>query len=170
MSYHDLPQVCCRCRNKQVSGKTRPASEGKFFRSRRHDRQDPWVCAECLARPNLGSRTPFRESVIERRVRQALQVVGISYRQEFQVGPFRFDFALPRMDLLVEVDSQKWHRSDFHRKRDKRKDSYARKNGWTVVRINNGPKLARRALEAIRDHQERLLSPPEDADDQDHEI
>lgn len=51
---------------------------------------------------------------------------------EYRVGNYYIDFADPLKKIAIEVDGKQWH-SDT--KRDAKKDSCLRKQGWTVYRI-----------------------------------
>ena len=136
MKKSDLPQVCGVCR------KLKSASLGKFRRGARYS-QWIWECDSCLDKP----RERTGESHIEKEVRAA--VSGIEkFRQEFEVAGFSFDFAFPRIQLLVEVNSVRWHTRQFHRKRDARKAAAAEAAGWKLVRVA-GEDVAGQAVAAV---------------------
>lgn len=56
-------------------------------------------------------------------------------RQQYPVGPYTLDMALPGKKIDVEVDGRYFHRMDDRPKRDAARDSYMERQGWTVVRF-----------------------------------
>jgi very-short-patch-repair endonuclease len=65
--------------------------------------------------------------------------VGLSPReveQQYRVGRFRLDFAIPSLQIAVEVDG--WHhRSPEGAARDAERDSWLRSEGWLVLRVDD---------------------------------
>jgi hypothetical protein len=147
--FSTLPQLCCRCRNRDIGGKLKAPDQGQFFRSKKYNRPPVWVCHDCLRHP-VRQRRPGQESPAEREVSIALQVFGEWFIPEHQLGPFIYDFAFPKLKLLMEVDSWTWHHSRNRRVRDGRKASFAREAGWEFFRLKIGPKLGWRACYAVR--------------------
>jgi len=60
---------------------------------------------------------------------------GWKFVEEFELGSFRFDFAIRPLRLLIEIDSKKWHSHPSRRARDKRKTEAAKEEGWDVARV-----------------------------------
>lgn len=82
--------------------------------------------------------------------------VGIQFIQEYEMrhssGSYFFDFALPRLKLLVEIDSWSYHHTKRHKIRDACKHSFAEANGWTLIRLRGKSKIGLRAIRAIREY------------------
>ncbi len=95
------------------------------------------ICDACSdsRKPKFKRGREHRSSPDEHEAIRALIATGDSFHQEFAVGPFWFDFAVPRVWLLVEVDSHTYHRFPRQQARDRRKQAYAEKLGWTVCRV-----------------------------------
>lgn len=125
-------------------------NEGRFFASKKYNHPPIWVCNNCLQHP-VRQRRPGQESPAEREVSIALQVFGEQFIPEFQLGPFLYDFAFPKLKLLMEVDSWTWHHSRNRRIRDGRKVSFAHEAGWEFRRLKVGPKLGKRACNTVRE-------------------
>ena len=143
MKKSDLPQVCGICR------KLKASHLGKFRRGARYS-QWVWECEACLDKPKPSPT----ESPIETEVRVAIGRKE-KFKQEFKLAGFSFDFAFPRLQLLVEVDSASWHTRQFHRKRDARKTAAATAAGWKLVRVA-GEDVAGQALAALSARQSEL--------------
>ena len=60
---------------------------------------------------------------------------------EFKVNSFIYDFSIPKLGLLIELDSKRYHQSVRHRIRDAAKTKNAVDNGWVLKRIKIGPHL-----------------------------
>lgn len=84
-------------------------------------------------------------------------------KTQHQIGPFRVDFALPALRVVIEVDGHAWHASREQRTRDARRDRYLTREGWTVLRytgseVFNSARVCARDLvdHARRVHRARL--------------
>jgi very-short-patch-repair endonuclease len=73
---------------------------------------------------------------------ESLTRCGSWYSVEYPVGPYVFDFAIPGLRLLLELDSSSYHRLPRQFKRDRIKVGFAKEKGWTVARFWPGPDLA----------------------------
>jgi very-short-patch-repair endonuclease len=60
---------------------------------------------------------------------------------EFKLGSFIYDFAIPKLGLLIELDSKRYHSNKRHRIRDGAKDKNAADQGWTLKRVRIGPHM-----------------------------
>lgn len=112
------------------------------------------VDAETEVAADLPRYRPGRVSNLDRMAYELLDDLGVDYvRQYHPPGcPYWFDIFLPGSGLLVELDSQYWHRGpEAERKgtidRDRRKDAWAKKHGYDIVRLKVGD---------IRDESERI--------------
>lgn len=70
-----------------------------------------------------------------------LQDNKVQASAEFKLGPFIYDFAVPKIGLLIELDSRKYHTNTRHRTRDSYKDKNAMNHGWTIKRVRIGPHM-----------------------------
>jgi very-short-patch-repair endonuclease len=73
------------------------------------------------------------ETGLEARIRAALEILGVEFRQEFAVGRWSIDFALLRHKVAIEADGDYWHR--LSAERDARRDACLTRAGWRVVRL-----------------------------------
>lgn len=149
MNYRELPQLCRRCRNRDIGGKLKMPELGRFFRSKKYNRAPVWICLNCLKNP-VRIQRPGQESPAERKVSIALQCFGEYFIPEYRLGPFIFDFAFPKLKLVMEVDSWTWHHTRSRKQSDARKLRYAEEHGWELMRLRVGPKLEKRACELVR--------------------
>ncbi|WP_088032758.1 endonuclease domain-containing protein [Evansella clarkii] len=76
------------------------------------------------------------ESPIERRLLDALRAQGYSPRTQIPAGPYRIDIAFPAYKLAIECDGKQYHSGAANKARDRRKDTYLRRNGWQVLRFS----------------------------------
>ena len=89
-----------------------------------------------------------RESSIHCRLRQTLASLGLCPAEEFCVGHYSLDFAVPNLKLAIEADGDFFHchpelypngptcsiqRRNF--KNDKAKNAFLKQAGWTVLRF-----------------------------------
>lgn len=82
------------------------------------------------------------ESPLEGRMFDALTtayMAGFSFHNQFEVGPYRLDFAFLHHDgrrVAVEVDGHDYHeRTKEQARNDKKRDRYLTRNGWQVLRF-----------------------------------
>lgn len=68
-------------------------------------------------------------------VAQALDHLGIKYEQEYRIGKYPCDFAIPQHSIVIEVDGSYWHSLPKRQKLDRVKDKYLRNLGWEVIRF-----------------------------------
>lgn len=61
---------------------------------------------------------------------------NIKYEFQYQLGRFVIDFAFPDCKLAVEADGIYWHNLPANKKRDKNKNEFLNKNGWSIVRLS----------------------------------
>ena len=146
-----LPQVCGTCHKlKPADAISRRKCKGRY-NAFYH------ICDACAEKP-----APIRrlnrvnqETPIERTVRIALQGCGFKCEAEYPVDGCLFDFAVPSLMLLIEVDSPSYHRYPRQKRRDAIKTKIAKKHEYKLVRvrpdIGTVDLLAIRAVEARRD-------------------
>lgn len=81
------------------------------------------------------------------------------YTPQRIIGPYVVDFAFPHARLAVECDGSYWHSLPGKPAKDRKKDGYLRKEGWTVLRLTEDDIHA--SPEACRDKVlHALTSPP----------
>lgn len=77
-------------------------------------------------------RDEASESGMEAELKHQLLKRGIRAEQQYKIGPFFVDFALPEFKIAIEYDGADYH---LDIEKDEARDSYLRKQGWDVVRI-----------------------------------
>lgn len=92
-------------------------------------------------------------SSIEVAVCTALDEMGIDYEAQKAIGPYIVDIFFPKINLIVECDGDYWHTLPGAQEKDRRRDTYFRSKGYTVVHlweheIREEPKSA--ILQALR--------------------
>jgi hypothetical protein len=136
-----LPQMCRQCRNKRTGGRPIMPELGTFHKVAHRYDDWYWICHVCCP-PHAGKRRnrPTKPSVHERIVTGALAASPYHFDPEYKMlcgegrkpRVKRFDFAVPVLGLIVEVDS----RHHKHRcEQDAFKTRCAEKAGWKVVRV-----------------------------------
>lgn len=73
---------------------------------------------------------------IEKMVASELDDMEIDYTEQKHLGHWTVDFYIPDRRLVVEADGTYWHNLDKVEKRDKRKNTWLRKRGYEVLRLN----------------------------------
>lgn len=59
-----------------------------------------------------------------------------NYISEFPLHIYSIDFAWPKIKKGIEIDGSQHKRFEDYSERDKRKDLYAKENGWEILRIS----------------------------------
>jgi very-short-patch-repair endonuclease len=114
-----------------------------------------FICHECdrARRARFGRRlADKRQSPIENKIERALTAAKSRFIREFKLGQFEFDFAIPSLKVLVEIDSRSYHQgSDTEDVNEGKvppapgtKRHAALAAGWKLVRVRNGPRLVQR--------------------------
>lgn len=155
-SFKALPQLCCRCKNKDIGGRLKMPDQGQFRPNLKYRKAPVWVCNHCLNNPIRENRQG-QESPLERQVREALQIFGEPFVAERKIGKFIYDFAFQRLKLLIEVDSYTYHRSNKKKMIDATKHRNAVQHGWRLVRVRGKSKLGKRAVQVIRARRMELI-------------
>ena len=78
------------------------------------------------------------ESYIEERLLLALNTRSMligRVKTQYEVGPYRLDFAFPDVKLCVEADGKDFHSAPDDISRDQRRTKYLAELGWTVIRF-----------------------------------
>ena len=124
-----LPEVCRICKKFKLPhlGKFTVVGHGKRA----------WTCLSCLDQPTYKHGNPKkRETPPEAIVKGVLLGSGHFFVQEYpKLEPFVYDFAIPRLRMLIEVDSKSYHSYPRQKSRDKAKTKLAEDEGWHLVRV-----------------------------------
>jgi very-short-patch-repair endonuclease len=143
--------LCC-----VICRKFKPESLGKLVKSRTRHNHKYFVCDHCrLTPPIRRHHRENQETPPEREVREALMGCGFSVEAEFKVGRFIYDFAVPKIRLLIEVDSNRYHRLPRQIKRDRLKDKCAHEQHWKLVRVKTSG-AGSAALAALQNRAQEL--------------
>ena len=100
------------------------------------DRVQPiFICTSCDTKPPFIRHCARRPSPLEIRARKTLIEYGLPFGQDKRIGPWKFDFAVPSLALLIEVDGRSYHRHRWGR--DRAKTNEAIRAGWAVTRLTS---------------------------------
>lgn len=99
---------------------------------------------------------------------QILDSLNVNYKQQFKIGRYLCDFALPRHKLVIECDGVYWHSSAKQQATDKRKNEYLMSQGYTVLRlsgdtIRESPARCKKAILDLLKLDDRLKCKPASA-------
>lgn len=89
---------------------------------------------------NTRTDLPF-ESEFERQVAEVVRSWGFDLIPQFGVGPYRIDLAVrdpenpDRIRVAIECDGATYHRLATVRDRDRLRQQWLERNGWTVIRV-----------------------------------
>jgi very-short-patch-repair endonuclease len=87
----------------------------------------------------LKQKIPKNDTSIEIIVKRWLDSNHVQYVHPFVLGDkFECDFAIPKASIIIECDGEYWHSRPDMVRRDNAKDAYAKKCGWTVIRLMGG--------------------------------
>ena len=122
------------------------------------NRSNPiFICANCDTKPAFTRRwaSARRPSPLEIRAQKTLIKYGLPFEPQKRIGPWRFDFAVPSLGLLIETDGHSYHR---HRcGRDIAKAKEATRIGWAVTHLTSEDLEGR--LVAALDYRVEQLDP-----------
>lgn len=81
---------------------------------------------------------PERPTNPEKEIMKRLKELKLNYIFQFRPKGYSkpYDFYIPKMNLLIEYDSEYWHGFEDVKIRDKEKTEYANNNGYKLLRIN----------------------------------
>jgi len=86
------------------------------------------------------------ETTPEKLMREFLDKEKIFYKQEYKIGSYWIDFYIPNMNLCIEVDGNYWHSFEKQKNRDKKKNEYLRKKGYSLLRIDEKENFGKEIL------------------------
>ena len=85
--------------------------------------------------PNFLAGIHNKFTSLERKVAEMLDSHSISYIQQYRVGTFWCDFALPFLKIILEVDGERWHQDmEWEKERDARILAQLGE-GWKIIHI-----------------------------------
>jgi len=75
---------------------------------------------------------------IEQELMAALDIMGIEHWPQYRPDGCRFTFDeyVPESNLLIEADGDYWHSTARSKKQDIKKNTWAKENGYTLLRIS----------------------------------
>ena len=96
---------------------------------------------ECRSRSGVNLK--FEDTAIEKAVQEALDELGLGYETQHSPpgAPGPYDLYVADRNLLIEVDGEFWHRSEWAMEntdiedRDRRKTEWAESHGYEIVRL-----------------------------------
>lgn len=148
-----LPEICCKCRALKTP------DLGRYIVK---NRVRKFICDACSDRSQerrrvCGSkeRENRRESPAEKALRLFLKDEGFSVVSEYQIGSYFYDFAIPSLRMLIELDSRRYHHGS-RAKRDRIKDHIAAQEEWHLVRVRAGRWMKSDALRAVKERERSL--------------
>jgi very-short-patch-repair endonuclease len=75
------------------------------------------------------------ETKIELLIKDVLISLGLKFEQQKLLGPWQADFYLPDFNLIIECDGDYWHNIPEVKKRDKCKNHWYWRNGYSYIRL-----------------------------------
>lgn len=102
--------------------------------------------------PLIGTTTtdlPRYESPIERMFGEAAQKVIPGLISQLEIGPYRVDFAIPKHQLVIELDGHEYHKTKWQRTYDAERERYIELAGWRVIRFT-GTEIFRNVNQCVR--------------------
>jgi very-short-patch-repair endonuclease len=100
------------------------------------------------------------ETPPHRRLREALQALGVTLECEHPLGRHLFDLYVPAANLLIEVDGVYWHSRPEMAARDVRKARAARAAGFLLVRVPEHEVSVERAQRLVEEYAIPHGAPP----------
>jgi len=76
------------------------------------------------------------ESPIEGKLMVEFYRYGLYPEAQYEVSPYRVDFAFLDKKIIVECDGARWYSTPEQREKDKKKDEYVQNKGWIVRRFS----------------------------------
>ena len=150
-----IPWHKCSVHPRGTGDPTFRPDQGKFIHD--HRKGTRFFCFPCLQKrsKNLARRKLRKRSKPQFDVYNEFARAGIKFKPEFRLGRWPFDLGFPDLRLLVEIDDAT-HGTKEGQRRDHAKEGLANEQGWTVLRVPKGPKLASRTIAAIRSYRESI--------------
>ena len=88
---------------------------------------------------------------------QGRQFLGLHIRKQHPIGPYIFDFFIPKFNLIIELDGDS---HDTRMDKDRCRDEFIREQGLEVVRIQNEQVM--RNLDGVLEYLKKCCEEKED--------
>lgn len=133
---------CKRC------GKFAHREQGEYFSSERIFKG--FICGTCAANkePKKEKAETRKLSPAEEEAREALKTFGHPFIREFEIKGVFFDFCIPDMQVLIEVDGFTTHRG-ARKSRDVVKNRIAAAAGYELLRFKSQRGLGDKIFKAL---------------------
>lgn len=102
----------------------------------RKDKNNGTFCSNNCAGAYVARYCQNRVSKIELEFSEHMKKNGIIHEHQYKVGSFIADFYIESKNLIIEFDGTYWHKLERIMKKDKRKESYYKKMGYNLLRID----------------------------------
>lgn len=79
--------------------------------------------------------TEQRLTPIEQALAGAMDQMALCYEPQYEIPPYRCDFAFPHYRLIVECDGHEYHHTKEQRANDARRMRKLLRSGWAVMRF-----------------------------------
>jgi very-short-patch-repair endonuclease len=89
------------------------------------------------------------ESPIEWILLTWLNRYGIEYVPQYEIPPYRVDFAIPALKAVIECDGMEFHTGKERVESDKKRDEYMKKLGWNIFRFT-GSEIYKNPSECVK--------------------
>lgn len=116
------PKIKITCQQCGKEFETYPSRHGQKFCS--HKCTGSWIAGHCHSPTD-----------IEVAIREVLQELGYLFKEQYRIGQWRVDFAMPLYWLAIECDGIYWHGLPHNKERDRKKDADLINAGWEVLRL-----------------------------------
>lgn len=113
-------------------------------------REKTWINKYGVRNVGVLSYSP---SSIELKIAELLKKHEIKFLQQYKVGGWAFDLAIPEKRILIECDGDYWHSLEIIKLRDKRKNAWCIENNFKLLRFTETE-----INDSIKSCENRLLS------------
>lgn len=90
------------------------------------------------------------ESPIERILYRWFLEYHVHVELQYEIPPYRVDFALPDLKVVVECDGKEFHSSEEQIEYDRKRDSFLMSKGWKVLRYT-GSRIFLEPTEVVKE-------------------
>lgn len=101
----------------------------------RHAHVDRFRACSRACAAEIGRRAWPRTSSLETAMLQAFAYADLVVAPQYPVGYYTVDFAIPDAMLIIECDGIYWHSLPKQQVRDRNKDAWLTRHGWTMLRL-----------------------------------
>tara|TARA_Y100000034_G_C6771249_1_gene344084 strand:- start:19 stop:774 length:756 start_codon:yes stop_codon:yes gene_type:complete len=138
---------CYVCNKELYMPKHRVEKTEKFYCNHDCRKQDYGDLMNRMRKKLRQMRVSGKKTFPEQFIENLLNLLGIEYISEYEIGNFIIDFYIPSKNLCIEADGDYWHGNKDTDKyigndmqktsidRDKRKEEFLNENGYTLMRF-----------------------------------